>query len=148
MAARKGSGSRAFFLELVLDLVVFALCATVCLQVFASAKSDSDLSAATSHLSIEAQVIAEEFKAVNGDLDALRALVPEAEIVDSTLNLYYDKDLNSTTAPEAVYLLSCEGDDASALRQAVISAYQGDLELFTITAARYLPANSGGGGVS
>ncbi|MDR1421929.1 MAG: hypothetical protein LBI64_03585 [Coriobacteriales bacterium] len=145
MAKQKPSGSRAFFLELVLDLVVFVLCATVCLQVFASAKTTSDLSAATSRLGVEAQTLAENFKATGGDMDALAGRFPASEVAGQTLSLYYDGDFVPVgSRDDAMYLLSCEASDDGALHQAQISAQRIDDPteadiLFDFVVARYVP---------
>jgi hypothetical protein len=56
------SRSRAFFLELVVDIAIFAFCAVIALQVFVQARVSSDESAALTHLSLEAQQVAETFK--------------------------------------------------------------------------------------
>jgi type II secretory pathway component PulJ len=55
MTARKTSTSRPLFLELVLDLLIFAVCAIICLQVFAQARQETDRSLALTQLGMEAQ---------------------------------------------------------------------------------------------
>ncbi|MDR2587102.1 MAG: hypothetical protein LBC23_02420 [Coriobacteriales bacterium] len=84
--------TRALFLELTLDLVIFAICAVICLQVFGAARVESTRSAALSQLGIEAQERAELFKAQGGQTSALADL-PGAHQEDGALVWYYDQNL-------------------------------------------------------
>ncbi|MDR2108678.1 MAG: hypothetical protein LBP28_04365 [Coriobacteriales bacterium] len=130
------SRSRAFFLELVLDIVIFVLCAAVALQVFVQARVTSDESAALTHLSLEAQQLAETFKA-SGD------------IAEPTL--YFDESFLRCDASVARYRLVCAIDSSqSPLSTAEITVFTDNLaehsetKLFSLTASHY--AGRGGGG--
>ncbi len=61
--------------ELTLMLLVFALCAAVCLSIFASARTIADGSAALSRASLWAQSAAECYKAAGGDVGAAAELL-------------------------------------------------------------------------
>ncbi|MDR2196796.1 MAG: hypothetical protein LBO07_02400 [Coriobacteriales bacterium] len=153
MTMRTGSKSRALFLELTLSFVLFTFCALVCLQIFAAARTSSDLSAAYSHLGREAQIIAEDFKAAEGTLSTLQTYLPDALRSSETLSLYFDRDLNAlpaTARTEAFYVLTCAVDASTPLRQATISASRiqsgaGAEELFSLTATRYVSPGTGSG---
>ena len=144
MAAR-ASRSRAFFLELVLDLVVFALCAIVAMQVFVEARSTSAQSSALSHLSIEAQVIAETFKANDGDSDATiaalqqRVNVTRINSAADTFVCFFDASFNSVAdEANARYSIYCTIDARQALKMASIKVYdQNNNEVFSIEARCY-----------
>ena len=139
---QKTSSSRAFFLELVLDLVIFVICAVICLQVFAQAHIESSRSAAQSQLGIEAQLLAENFKAGYQDTDSLAARMGELHGVDPQVwtdegsmvilkslidndyvGWFYDRDLQLTNAEEATYCLCCSFYDTRSIRYAVIMLY-------------------------
>jgi len=148
--ATHASRSRAFFLELVLDLVVFALCAVVSIQVFIEARVTSSQSSALSHLSIEAQAIAETFKANDGNIAAMIAALDMAQdatqlsffegsgivrYYDSSFNLVADKD-------EARYQIHCRIDASKALKIAFITvidtAHDTTREIFSIEVRDYV----------
>ncbi|MDR3307730.1 MAG: hypothetical protein LBS58_02370 [Coriobacteriales bacterium] len=142
MSSRPPAPSRAFFLELVLNLVIFSLCAAVCLQLFVSAKLASDESAALSNLAIEAQVVAEAFKSLDGDIDAV-ALSLDAQRDGDALLLYYDEEFKPVDAASAPYLIRCDIDTGTVLRTAAITVYQGPKELFSLEAKRYVAQGGG-----
>ncbi|MDR1713654.1 MAG: hypothetical protein LBR39_05825 [Coriobacteriales bacterium] len=137
MSARRQSGSRALFLELVLDLVIFAICATVCLQVFAAARLASENSAAYSTLGIEAQSLAEDFAATGGDVTAL-AQHFGAQRNGSTLTLYYDRDCQPVSQASAVYTLTCAIDASQPVRTAEIVLERGDTRILELSCAKFV----------
>jgi len=139
MSVRKSPASRALFLELVLDLVIFAICATVCVQVFASAKLASETSAAYSTLGIEAQSLAEGFDACDGDAAALAQRFA-ADLDGSTLTLYYDRDFQQVHSDAAIYTLTCQIDAVPPLREATITLLRGEEQIFVLHTAKYVPA--------
>jgi Tfp pilus assembly protein PilE len=150
--AKGGSSSRAFFLEIVLNLVIFALCAAVCLQVFAQAKITSDRSEALSHMSIEAQTVAENFKVLNGDAARLSSALG-ATREGNTLWLYYDADFKQvSSASEASHTLIVNIETVGSIKVAHIEAFssvdkdpdtQGQGPLLTLDVKRYVAAGGG-----
>jgi Tfp pilus assembly protein PilE len=142
MAARKATSTRALFLELVLDLVVFAICATICLQVFGQAHLESNRSAALSRLGIEAQVIAESFKSDPGDAEAL-ASMPAAQSEGDAIAWYYDRNLAPVASDQAYFVLTCTIDGSKPVKQAQITLKEGPVELFTYEVSSYRRADGG-----
>jgi Tfp pilus assembly protein PilE len=143
MATRKAGTTRALFLELVLDLVIFAICATICLQVFGEAHLESVRSAALSRLGIEAQEIAESFKAGSGDKESLAAR-PGAQREDDTVSWYFDQDLDPVASERAYFTLSCTIDDSQPVEQAQITLREGAVELLAYDVCSYRPAGGDG----
>jgi len=152
------SRSRAFFLELVLDLVVFALCALISMQVFFEARIISNNSSALSHLTIEAQVIAETFKAKDGNAEAIVLAVrsrnnasASGSIVviekDSIITFFYDRSFLLTTQDDAYYRIECVIEGSGALKVAHIKVYDKVKEIFSLEVRDYIlsPAPRGGG---
>jgi Tfp pilus assembly protein PilE len=138
--AAKTSRSRAFFLELVLDIAIFALCAAVALQVFVESRMVSERSSALTHLSLQTQQIAEVFKAT-GNIGAN--------------DLYFDKDFVACEKEDARYWISCAVTDGenrvkvahiSAERATAASATAGNSvgeELFYINVYYYDSKDAG-----
>ncbi|MCL1847809.1 MAG: hypothetical protein FWF91_07595 [Coriobacteriia bacterium] len=155
---RRPSSSRAFFLELVLDMVIFVICAVICLQVFAQARVESARSAAQTQLGIEAQQLAEYFKAGHSDLDSLLSVMsntpegairclndgdPKVERAGSTaysLTWYFDQELqpvDTETAGAAVYILTCAVDTSQLVKTATITLMEGRRTLLQYEVSRY-----------
>jgi type II secretory pathway pseudopilin PulG len=143
MNAHKASSSRVLFLELILDLVIFAICAVICLQVFAEARREADRSEAITQLGIEAQEVAELFKSGQSDPESLAAST-RATVEGSTLTWYYDHDLDETQSDKAFFIMTCVIDDSQPVKLAKISLNEGSLELFDYAVARYYPAGGDG----
>jgi hypothetical protein len=133
---RNATTTRALFLELVLDLALFALCASICLQVFAQAHLESVRSAALSQLGVEAQYLAETFRSGDGSLDVLAAL-PDAQREGETLIWRYDQALVPTSDGQARFTLSCTLDASRLPAQAQIRLYDGAEQLLAYDVSNY-----------
>jgi Tfp pilus assembly protein PilE len=148
MSARKSSSSsRVLFLELVLDLVVFAICAVICLQVFAEARQEADRSEAITQLGIEAQEIGELFKSGQSDAASLAAAT-NATLNGSTLTWYFDHDLKEAQSDKAYFVMTCVIDDSQPVKQAQISLAEalaeGSENLFDYDIRSYTPRGGDG----
>ncbi|MDR2493389.1 MAG: hypothetical protein LBD25_08055 [Coriobacteriales bacterium] len=121
----KSSRSRAFFLELVLDLVVFMLCAVVVLQVFIDARATSSVGAALTHLSVKAQDIAAIYQDCEGDPDALlqaigRDVEPVVESGQLLLVYGFNDEFDPVDVAHARYTVTVLVPTAGPVREAVI----------------------------
>lgn len=144
--------SRAFFLELLINMFIFMLCAVVALLVFLEAKTVTDEAATLTQLSLDAKTIAEEFKVQGADaLDAALFAEREPEAAEAssnengTLTYYYNHELEFAAADEAAHSLvvapvSGSNDLVSVVQ---ISAYTSEEELFTYTVSFYEPEERG-----
>ena len=144
--------SRAFFLELLLNMLVFALCSVVALQVFAEAKMTTDRSAALSTLTIEAKELAGYYKVTSGDVGELVSSAVRGDFGELTSNgalvYYYDRSYQLTEASSAYYWLelapvlgmggSAKGIEISAYQMGPPSGDSIDL-LFNFTVVNYQP---------
>ena len=84
------SSSGPFLIELLIGLAVFALAAAICVQVFVGANQISKESSKLNNAMLKAQVGAELFKASNGDLTEMQAL----------LDIAFEDSLNVIVASE------------------------------------------------
>ena len=152
--AAKPSRSRAFFLELVLDLVVFAICAIVSIQVFFEAEVLKERSSALSHLTLDAQVFAETFKASDGDATAMAKAFGQTQAVSMSESggktvfvSYYDSQFIPTRSSESArYRIECVIDASKDIKTAQITIIDRERELFTFEAKDYVPGSSARGG--
>jgi len=155
MSAPSITRSRAFFLEIFLDLVILVFCTIICLQVLAQAHSESSRSAAQTQLGIQAQQLAELFKGGYCDADAL-ATKMEVQPDGNTLTWYFDADLVAVDKDAARYTLRCTIDDSQRIRMAVITLSDGPAQLleyrvssnegFASVLDKRLPAGAAAGG--
>lgn len=94
--------SRLFFLELVLDLIFFFLCAAICVTLFARS---GDLTRGSSELNAAmtlAESVAETFRAGDGDMDMLdNAFALDVE--QSLHRAFYDANWQPTTEEQCAY---------------------------------------------
>ncbi|MDR1184670.1 MAG: hypothetical protein LBK67_07735 [Coriobacteriales bacterium] len=153
MATRKATTTRAFFLELILDFVIFAICAIICLLVFAEARTESVRSAALSQLGVEAQEVAELFRLESGNTTSITtsiAALPNAQQDGDTITWYYDRELSLTTEDEAYFVLACVIDESQPVRRAHITLDEGEMRLFTYDVSSWSKgaeqSEAGGGG--
>ncbi len=128
--------SRAFFLELILNLLIFSLCAVVALQVFVESKLSIEESAAITQLSLDAQSLAEEFKATGGKLEGMSPTSGGSDIT-----YYYDSNLVLTDAEHARYslVITNASQRENGVAAITIDAYAGEKLLFSLQGASYQP---------
>ena len=151
------SRSRAFFLELILDIVAFTICAIISVQVFIEARSESDQSSALSHLSIEAQIVAETFKASDGDVDKMLSSLdkafnttfqdpaagPDVTSQDPATAFvivrYYDSSFTPVAnGADSRYLLRCMVSTLpSGIKVADITVFSNDVEIYSLEVSSY-----------
>ena len=147
--AQQPPRSRAFFLELLLNMLVFALCAVIALQVFAEGKMVTDKSAALSTLTTEAKDLAGHYKVTSGDVSELltNGVRGSFGTLDDAgvLTYYYDKSFQLTDARDARYwlVLAPVASTTESVSIIEISAHQfgysSEEILFSFTVVNYKP---------
>ena len=105
----KVSKSAVFVFELMIIILVFALAAAVCTRTFAASYSISKESHELTMSSINAQTVAERFKAGSPDSGTL----------------YFDKNWRAADAKDAWYTVALEEQDGRPwMREAFVSVYE------------------------
>ena len=156
--------SRAFFLEFLLNMLIFALCAVIALQVFVQGKLVTDQSAALSTLTLDAKDLAGYYKVTNGDVKELASVEIKGAVgelaSDGSLTYYYSRSLQPSEAEDARYRLVLTSTSpapsaasssglSSPLSTMQISAYvdasEAEEELFSFEVVNYRPEQRGGG---
>jgi type II secretory pathway pseudopilin PulG len=134
--------SRAFFFEMLLNMIIFALCATVALQVFVESKLTIDKSESLNQLTLRAESLAEAYKSTNGEITDLAktlGIKPDGQPVVE----YYDLELNPSSESDAKYSLVCKINKQQPLSIGTITAYESETELFTFEVKNYQPRKVG-----
>jgi len=105
----KTSKSAVFLFELMIIILVFVIAAAICAQIFASAYKMSTESRELTMSSINAQTLAEEFKAGIPDVAPM----------------YFDRNWKATDQNSAYYTVILEGQDTSSdMRSASVNVYK------------------------
>jgi len=120
----KTSKSAVFLFELMIIILVFALAAAVCTQIFATAYTMSTESRELTMSSINAQTVAEQFKAGESDIEPL----------------YFDRDWAAADQAGAEYRVELnESTGTAPMREAYVNVYKiGDDEaLYTLQVKRF-----------
>ena len=125
--------SRAFFLEIVMNLLLFTICAAICLQLFAMAYTRNADSRVLAEASLKAQTLAEVFKLESGRIESI-ARRSGGGVSENEILIFYDKDWNAASESEALYKLSCDINQNVEIITADIRVLKGEKEIFSITA--------------
>ena len=90
----KNSGNKTglFLIELIIALLLFAFCAAICVQIFASARQKARDSEALSHSVFLATSAAEGYRATNGDMTKVAALLGVDSDGGDVLAIRYDAE--------------------------------------------------------
>ncbi len=131
------SKAKYFLVELIVNSLLFAICAAICASLYAMGFVQSKESKDISRAMVEAQNAAEAFKAAAGDTSQLIDMIN----CNEDFVIYYDKDWNNIADGEDYsYQLKLEEIGEGKLKQARISL--SDLEsseILTIEVSKYLP---------
>ena len=125
--------SRAFFLEIVMNLLLFTVCAAICLQLFVAAYTNNADSRMLAEACLKAQTLAELFKLESGQKESIAQRSGGVASGDEIL-VFYDKDWNPASESESLYKLSCDINQAVGIIKADIQVLNGEKEIFSITA--------------
>lgn len=138
------SKSRYFLAELLMNCLLFAVSAAICVAILAQANTAGKKSTARSMAVSEAQNVAESVKASGGDPQLLGSLL-DAEEADGVYILLYDADWQRLfDDSDAVYELraAVHVDDKQMLRSD-ISVADGKGTIYALRVLRYLGAEKG-----
>ena len=124
------SKANLFLLELIIVILFFALAAAVSVQLFAESRDAAAQSRDLTRATLIAQTAAESLKSVNGDAEALAALLGGTATAGS-VTVAYDADWQPCTAPGS-YRLAIEMAAADELLAATITVAAGETAIYTL----------------
>lgn len=131
--------SSLFLMELIVSILIFSLCAGVCLSLFGSAQRMERESAALTRGAALAQSVAERFRGADG-ADALRTAVPFGEAGLGEWVAAFDADGRPADAPDAAYLAEIAFTAEGGLVTARVAVRDADgADIYALTCAKYAP---------
>ena len=140
---RKQYTSRAtlFFMELVIVIFFFAICAAICVNVFGTAQQMARESDSLSKAVLEVRSAASCYKAAEGKLDETAELLC-GDMQDACLTVYYDTEWKKTEVPyENGFMLCVEEREQAGEADIFVINLQTEALIFS------LPVKTGGGGM-
>ncbi len=130
---RKTNRSNALLVELMIVVIFFMLASTVLLRVFTESRNQGQRAGAINEALVAAQNTADRlYAAEDGANGAIKALKEMGFQADAASGWFLENEEYRLT----VYL-NTEDRDAGLMQQATVTAYQGDLALFSLPVARY-----------
>lgn len=142
MNRKNSSGAGMFMMEMIVAVFFFILCASTCILVFVKADSMSRLAKDTNNGVLAAESVAEVWKEEGGDGLGARF---HARTTAGRIQICWDQGWNAVEGEaSAAYLGDMFWEERDGLETAriVIRRADGRTELFSMTAARYLPERS------
>ena len=138
MTERSKSKSRLFFIEILIIIVFFSICAGVCMNLFAKAKLTSVESSDLTKGVMVAQAAAEAVKA-EGDSPELERLLGGCRD-GNIIRIYYDGQWQKLPRKEAaVYELAVRLTEEQGVLAAEIRVLKGDQEIHSLKAKAVQP---------
>jgi competence protein ComGC len=143
------SGSSLFLMEIILNILIFSILLTVCLQFFLKARQltgdTTQLERAVTCCSNAANV----YESGDGTLDSFSGIYTDAIVTVDQVIVYLDENFIECPAEDSVYtmqILPAESENAS-VSVISITCYDGSEEIYSIRACSYAPLspNSQGG---
>lgn len=132
------SKATLFLFELVIIILIFAICCAVCLNLFTASRRKSIEAKDLSHAIVAAQNAAETFKSCNGELSALPALL-NGEQAANKIMVYYDKEWALTkNASDASYTVEISTQTEAKMLHVVITVYKETTNIYELPISQYL----------
>lgn len=99
------SKSSLFLMELILTVLLFAICSAICMKLFAASHQLGVKTWELNKSVATAQSFAEVMRGTNGSIDEIIKMYPSAvKSDDSYFEVFYDADFNECDFHEAVYV--------------------------------------------
>lgn len=94
-----------FLMEILVVIVIFAVCAAACVKIFTEAYITANNARDLNSALLAAKSSAESYKAVSGDLSAWSSITGGHISTDETAFIFYDKEWKSCDESKAAYIL-------------------------------------------
>jgi hypothetical protein len=141
MKKNKTSGSSLFLMEIILNILIFSILLTVCLQFFIKARrltgDTTKLERAVTCCSNAASI----FESGDGTLDSFSKIYTCAVVTGDQVIIYLDENFIECPAADAAYymqILPAESE-ANSIQAVSITCFAESEEIYSIRACCYVP---------
>ena len=112
---KKRSKTPLSLIEITLMILIFSVCASVCMRLFVSANEKANRSGNLACAVGWAQTAADTYKSCGGD-HAEAALRLGADLAGKTATVWFDRDWNACAQTEGTFCLTLTDGDPAAIR--------------------------------
>ncbi len=149
MTRQKTSGSSLFLMEILLNILLFSVMLSFCLQFFSKAHTLTHATTELERAVTTCSNAANMFEAGDGSLDSVSSMYKNKVFVNGQLVIYLDEDFLDCPAEESVFTMTVALlPDDSPVTRACISCQKGRTDvIYQITVCHYsalTPLDSGG----
>ncbi len=102
---KKLSRTRLFLLEMLVNLLIFVVGATICFTTLSQAYSMSAFSRVLTKANIATENAAMAFRAADGDITLMPNILNGALITSNKMQIWYDKNWNICSKENGIYIL-------------------------------------------
>lgn len=140
------SKTSLFLMEMIITVLLFAICSAVCVKFFALTHTISQDTKELNESVALAQGFAEVMRGTDGDIDSIIAQYPKAvRGGDDFFEVFYDEDFNICDYDNAVYVGDVSLSPTGAIQNMEVkivrlSDYK---EIYTLTATKYMNKTKG-----
>ncbi len=127
-----------FLIELVINSLMFTICAAICLNLFVQGYTQSKDARQLSMATLVSQNTAELIKAYNADLP----IEMISEEIDDVYYVYYNEDWQITNKDTQSFVLSYDANLNEGLLTSVISVKDKDEEIYSLKVKKYIGEES------
>ncbi|MGN0351753.1 MAG: hypothetical protein ACI4ES_08880 [Roseburia sp.] len=136
------SKSSIFLMEIILDIFLFSILLTVCLQLFSKSDSLSAKSGRLEHAVLCCTSIAETFQSAADGKSALLEAYPDSTNLDNGLLIYFDDSFTECHMSAATYKAIVELDQKTpSTIQISFYSLNGNEAIYTLSASNYIRQN-------
>ncbi|MBQ8279794.1 MAG: hypothetical protein IJZ23_08160 [Roseburia sp.] len=131
--------SSLFLMEIMLNILFFAVLVTICLQLFFKAHNLSENTSALHRAITACTSIAEVYQSNPDGEEVVLTVYPDAIALNKTLLIYFDAEYKPCNAAASSYRAVLEHDDT--LHTAIISFYsqEDDEAIYSLSVSSYSP---------
>ena len=138
------SKSSLFLMEFIIILMLFAVCAAICMQLFAATDMLSRRTTELNKSVAVAQSFVEVMRSEDGEINSMLKYYPEAIIMgESNLEIFYDSEFVSCGYSDADYIceVALSQDEAIVDIEVRVSRIEDSECIYTLEASKYIAGN-------
>ena len=131
--------SSVFFLEIMLNILFFAVLATICIQLLLKAHILSKNALILNHAVSCCTSIAEVYQSKEDGKEMIMVLYPNAIALNKTILFYFDENYLPCTESDSIYRAVLEYDEIQHTAQVSFYPKNSHVPIYILTFSSYMP---------